>query len=61
MNDPPFSEARWLWMPVTIPLTGDSQWERKETGQITQDRIDAISLSLDSWGAETPSPSGWTV
>lgn len=52
MNDPPFSEARWLWMPVTIPLTGDSQWERKETGQITQDRIDAISLSLDSWGGD---------
>jgi parallel beta-helix repeat protein len=52
LNDPPFSEARWLWMPVSIPLAGDAQWERKEAGQVTLERIDAISLALDSWGGD---------
>ena len=52
LNDPPFSEARWLWMPVVIPLDGDEHWERKVTGQVTLDRIEAVSLSLDSWGGD---------
>ncbi|HEV8543246.1 MAG TPA: right-handed parallel beta-helix repeat-containing protein [Verrucomicrobiae bacterium] len=52
LNDPPFSEARWLWMPMAIPIEGDSQWERKTTGEIQLDRIEAISVSLDSWGAD---------
>ena len=52
MNDPPYSEARWLWMPMTIPLTGDAQWQRTVSGQATPDRIEAFSLSLDSWGGE---------
>ena len=52
MNDPPFSEARWLWMPITIPLAGDAQWQRNATGQVTLDRIEAVSLALDSWGGD---------
>lgn len=52
LNDPPFSEARWLWMPVTIPLAGDAQWQRAAKGDVTLDRIDALSLSLDSWGGD---------
>jgi hypothetical protein len=52
MNDPPFSEARWLWMPVTIPLAGDAQWQRTATGEATLERVDALSLSLDSWGGD---------
>jgi parallel beta-helix repeat protein len=52
LNDPPFSEARWLWMPVSIPLAGDAQWQRLVSGQITLDRIEALSLSLDSWGGD---------
>jgi parallel beta-helix repeat protein len=52
LNDPPFSEARWLWMPVVIPLEGDAQWQRRVTGQVTLDRIEAFSLSLDSWGGD---------
>jgi hypothetical protein len=39
-------------MPVSIPLTGNDQWQRSITGQIALDRIDALSLSLDSWGGE---------
>jgi len=50
LNDPPFSEARWLWMPVVIPLSGDARWQRTIKGEATLDRIEAISLSLDSWG-----------
>jgi len=52
LNDPPFSEARWLWMPMTIPLAGDAQWQRATQGQVTLERIEAISLSLDSWGGD---------
>jgi parallel beta-helix repeat protein len=52
LNDPPFSEARWLWMPVVIPLLGDTRWQRRMTGSVDLDRIDAISLGLDSWGGD---------
>jgi parallel beta-helix repeat protein len=52
MNDPPFSEARWLWMPIRIPLAGDAAWQRTETGATSLEHIDALSLSLDSWGGD---------
>jgi parallel beta-helix repeat protein len=52
MNDPPFSEARWLWMPIRIPLAGDAAWQRTETGTVSLEHIDALSLSLDSWGGD---------
>jgi parallel beta-helix repeat protein len=52
LNDPPFSEARWLWMPVSIPIAGDAQWARKVTGEPRLEQIEALSLSLDSWGWE---------
>jgi len=52
LNDPPFSEARWLWMPVVIPLAGDTRWQRNVTGSASLDHIEAISLSLDSWGGD---------
>jgi hypothetical protein len=39
-------------MPVTIPLAGDAQWQRTVTGQVGLDRIDALSLSVDSWGGD---------
>ena len=50
LNDPPFSEARWTWLPVSIPLAGDAQWQRTMQGRVALERIDAISLALDSWG-----------
>lgn len=50
LNNPPYSEARWLWMPVVIPLDGNDQWERKETGQISLETIQALSISIDSYG-----------
>jgi parallel beta-helix repeat protein len=52
LNDPPFSEARWLWMPVTIPLAGGGAWQRTVTGTVSLERIDALSFSLDSWGGD---------
>jgi parallel beta-helix repeat protein len=52
LNDPPCSEARWLWAPIRIPLNGDAQWQRTIQGNISLERIDALSLSLDSWGGE---------
>jgi parallel beta-helix repeat protein len=52
LNDPPFSEARWLWMPIEIPIQGGDQWQSSTKGQIALKQIDAISLSLDSWGGD---------
>jgi len=52
MNDPPYSEARWLWMPIRIPLTGDAAWQRAEAGTVSLERIEALSLSFDSWGGD---------
>ena len=52
MNKPPFSEAHWTWMPVTIPLAGDICWQRTTTGHVSLDNIDALSLSLDSLGSD---------
>lgn len=50
LTNPPDSEARWTWMRVVVPLAGSAEWERKETGSVNLGRIDAVSLSLDSWG-----------
>jgi parallel beta-helix repeat protein len=50
LANPPYSEARWTWQRVTIPLAGSKEWDRKSTGSVSLDRIDAVSLSLDSWG-----------
>lgn len=52
LNNPPFSEARWLWMPVTIPLEGNERWKHTTTGSVKLEHIDALSLSLDSWGGD---------
>jgi parallel beta-helix repeat protein len=50
MNDPPYSEARWLWMPIRIPLEGSAEWQRTVKGTASLDRIEALSLSFDSYG-----------
>jgi parallel beta-helix repeat protein len=52
LANPPYSEARWSWMRVVVPLAGSAEWERKETGTVTLGQINAMSLSLDSWGWE---------
>lgn len=52
LNDPPFSEARWSWMPVSIPLAGNAAWTCRTNGTVQLNRIDAISLALDSWGGD---------
>ena len=52
LNDPPFSEARWSWMPVSIPLDGNAAWTCRTNGTVQLNRIDSISLALDSWGGD---------
>jgi hypothetical protein len=52
MNDPPYSEGRWLWMPYRIPLAGDSVWQRANAGTASLENIKALSLSFDSWGGD---------
>jgi hypothetical protein len=52
MNDPPYSEGRWLWMPIRIPLAGDAAWQRTVTGAASLQRIEALSISFDSWGGD---------
>jgi parallel beta-helix repeat protein len=52
LNDPPFSEARWCWMPVSLPLEGDASWQRTVTRQVQIERIDAVSIAVDSFGGD---------
>lgn len=48
----PYSESRWTWMRVSIPLAGDSEWDREATGKPDLSLTQAISVSLDSWGGD---------
>jgi hypothetical protein len=52
LQNPPFSEARWSWMRVVVPLAGSAEWVRKASGEVSLQRIEAVGLSLDSWGWE---------
>ena len=49
-GDLPFSEARWTWMPVEIPLAGSADWTRKDSGNVDLRHVTAVGLALDSWG-----------
>jgi len=51
-GDLPFSEARWTWMPVEVPLAGNADWTRQDSGQVDLSQVAGLGLSLDSWGAE---------
>jgi hypothetical protein len=51
-GDLPFSEARWTWMPVVVPLAGDADWARKDTGPVDLHHVSGIGLALDSWGGD---------
>jgi len=50
--DLPYSEARWSWMPVEIPLAGNEAWSRKETGSFDLHHVTALGIALDSWGGD---------
>ena len=50
LANPPYSEARWTWMRVVVPLAGSAEWERTQTDSVKLGRIEAVGLSLDSWG-----------
>ena len=51
-GDLPFSEARWTWMPMEIPLKADAEWTAQESGKMDLAHVTALGISLDSWGAE---------
>lgn len=48
----PFSEARWTWQFIEVPLGGGSAWKQAQTGQVDLAHIQGIGLALDSWGVE---------
>jgi parallel beta-helix repeat protein len=52
LNDPPYSEARWLWSAFEIPLAGNARWTRTPPGNGPPERADALSLGVDSWGGD---------
>ncbi|MEK7685637.1 MAG: right-handed parallel beta-helix repeat-containing protein [Verrucomicrobiota bacterium] len=51
-GDLPFSEARWTWMPVEVPLTDSAGWTRRNSGQVDLSHVTGLGLSLDSWGGD---------
>jgi hypothetical protein len=48
----PFSEARWTWMRVEVPLAGDSRWERRQKGDVSLNKVAGLGIALDSWGGD---------
>lgn len=52
LNDPPYSEGRWSWTYIEVPLAGDAHWKRSDSGSTSMSRINALSISLDSWGGD---------
>lgn len=48
----PFSEARWTWMHIEVPLAGDKRWTRNKSGDINVNNIGALGIALDSWGGD---------
>ena len=47
-SDLPFSEARWTWMPVEVPLRADPGWA--VSGKIDLRHVRGLGIALDSWG-----------
>jgi hypothetical protein len=47
----PFSEGRWDFSYIEVPLAGDSQWERTVVGGADLKHIDALEIHADTWGA----------
>ncbi|MBI3868683.1 MAG: right-handed parallel beta-helix repeat-containing protein [Verrucomicrobia bacterium] len=50
--DLPFSEARWSWMSVRVPLAGDAAWSREARGGVDLKHVRALGIALDSWGGD---------
>ncbi len=48
----PYSETRFWWQRVEIPLSGSATWERKVSGEPDLSNVKALGISLDSWGGE---------
>ncbi len=51
-GDLSFSEARWTWVSVEAPLSGNAEWARKDSGKVDLQHITGIGLALDSWGGD---------
>jgi hypothetical protein len=52
LNNLPFSEARWTWMRIEVPLAGDAHWLLKKSGEFRKDQVRALGIALDSWGGD---------
>jgi len=48
---PPFSEARWGWQPVSVPLAGGAGWRRDATGDATPAEAEALVLRFEEPGS----------
>jgi hypothetical protein len=48
----PFSEARWTWMHVRMPLKADADWSVEAAAGTSLEHVRAVSISLDSWGGD---------
>ena len=52
LRDAAFSENRWIWQRLTIPLAGGDEWKREDKGTPDLKQIDAIGFAFDSWESE---------
>jgi parallel beta-helix repeat protein len=49
IRDGGYSESRWTWLRLEIPLAGSEQWTREVKGNVNLDKINALSFTFDSW------------
>jgi hypothetical protein len=46
----PFSEARWGWQPVAVPLAGGGDWQREVAGNAKLTDVEAVVLRFEEPG-----------
>ena len=48
-NSALFNNAIGQWLQITLPVSGDSQWQRTAVGNPTLDDIDWLEIHADTW------------
>lgn len=52
LRDGGYSESRWTWMRLEVPLAGNENWKRETTGSPDLNEINAVSFTFDSFEAD---------
>jgi len=51
-RDGGYSEARWTWVRMQVPLAGSADWVRKISGGASLEKVTGIGFTFDSWESD---------